>query len=147
MRYQIQQNQNFVGNVEFLQGEIFFQECGEDFEAFMKSALQEGITRLDDHHSENGESVLVEVLTDKNDPLFELACIEWLCRKGYIAIAHHPEIDEDIRKMIALIRDNEGLKNRILRELPKMTYAEKTFFIDYLDQAKKSSKLNPDMRI
>ncbi|MFC1662704.1 hypothetical protein ACFL04_00880 [Patescibacteria group bacterium] len=109
---------------------------GEDnFKSTVKEAMSAGITVLVDKPIKKGR-VMVEQKTDSQDPNFGLALIQWLKRKGYMAIRERPELDDQIRKLIKKIPDDNPAKQKIIAELPGMTTLEKTYLISKLSEKK-----------
>lgn len=105
----------------------------KSFSGLIDRAFRSGIDRLRDIVHDGAHSVVREPVKP-NEPGFALALIEWLRRRGFEVRIRHPEVDKEIRSILANLPNDQPLKGKILNELPTMSYLEKTFILTKLQE-------------
>ena len=118
-------------------GKLTFEgEIDRELAAFVKQSLERGITRSKDIRKGTAQVIVEEPISSDNQ-LFPLAFIEWLSSHGYDVTVRHPEVDQEIEKLLGNIPDTPDtheLKDKIRAELPSMNYLEKTFILEKLKE-------------
>lgn len=134
MEIEIFKDNNKLGELDFDEenNPLFKNGFDEKLKTLIEEYAKKGITRLIDVKS-NSSNIIIEEPVSRSDPNFQLAFKEWLGRYGYEIKEPRPETDEEIKKLANAV-PNEELKNKILEELPKMTYLEKTFILETLKE-------------
>ncbi len=123
-------------------GRIKVQDCKLKLEnsasgelaALIQKAETEGITRLRDIHQNNIITTIEENVTP-SDPHFYLALLGWLRRNGYEVIPATPDIDKRLIALIKRLPDEVKEKTELLKEVPDLTYLEKTFLLEELEES------------
>lgn len=112
---------------------IFNTDCDQQFKDFVLNSVKSGIKRLVDVHSPNGKEIsMVEEMVSGNDVGFPLALKEFIERNGCNVIEQHPEIEEEIKKLLADFPDDNADKIDILKRLLEMSYLEQTIILEGL---------------
>ncbi len=101
--------------------------------ALLDRSFREGVHRFRDVHDENRQIIVREPIKPEH-PGFPLALFEWLRSQGLDVRIRHPEVDEEIRLLLAKLPDNQLIKGQVLQQLSSMNYLEKTFIIEKLKE-------------
>ena len=95
---------------------------------------KKGITRLRDIKTTDGYR-LVEEPIDQSDKNYHLALLNWFKRQGYTAMPDDSKIITKLESLLGLL-DDQALRNQLKRELPTLTYLEKTYLLEAMRQRK-----------
>src|SRR3989344_223003 len=103
---------------------------------FIDTAIEHGITQRQELYDQTTQSfAMIELPIKKNDVNFQLAFKEWLGRQGYKVIELHPEIGEEIKKILRNFPDDNEDKIDILKRLPEMSYLEMSSILEGLKRS------------
>lgn len=94
-------------------------------------ALHDGTPQYTDHRHGTASTIVRRTL-HPGEPGFSLALVHHLRRSGLNVQIHHPELDAEIRSLLAHADGDRAAAVRLLRELPEMTYLERTFLLKKL---------------
>ena len=110
----------------------FIGEYDKDF----ANLIEHGITQRQELYDQTTQSfAMIELPIKKNDVNFPLAFKEWLGRQGYKVIELHPEIGEEIKKILRNFPDDNEDKIDILKRLPEMSYLEMSSILEGLKRS------------
>lgn len=116
----------------------FIGDHDKNFTEFVKQTQEQGITQIRDiYDPDNKTFVMVEGPIEKSDPNYPSAFREFLGRQGYEVTVKHPEVEEEIKKLLEQFPDNNPDKVDILKRLPEMSYLEQTAILEGLKQIEK----------
>lgn len=79
---------------------------------------------------------MIELPIKKDDLNFPLVLKEWLGRQGYQVTELHPEVEEEIKKILHDFPDDSEDKIDILKRLPEMSYLEMSAILEELKSHK-----------
>ena len=102
-------------------------EC-EILTTIFNDILREGVTRLEDIPGEH-ERALVCVPVGEKDPNFPLALKESLEAHGLRVEIDHPEVMEELLRLLADIPDEDFEKQELIKRFPELTYLEQTYIL------------------
>ncbi|MBI2035202.1 MAG: hypothetical protein HYT12_00785 [Candidatus Liptonbacteria bacterium] len=108
-----------------------------NFKVILDSVFKDGVPRFFDFENKDGREMAVSVIKP-NEKDFDLALLGWLRRNGYQVEIVDPKLDKTVESLIKNLPDSP-FKSGAVRELPNMTYLEKTFL---LEEIKKTDKGN-----
>jgi hypothetical protein len=110
----------------------------EYFLEFAKRSLIKGITVFHDiYDDEHDRFVMVEKPVYQLDPHFDLAFVKFLEINGYGVTVEHPELDEEIQRVLNSYPPDEN-KQEIIIKLPELNYLQKTFLLKELKDSENS---------
>src|SRR3989344_6442016 len=110
--------------------------------SLVTSSLGKGLTRfVDIDLAEEKRRVIVEQAVKKTDPNFPIALKEYLARAGYEVQEIYPEIEGEIKSLLANFPEDEDIQ-KILQRLPDMSHLEQTFLLEELRAFEEQEKGN-----
>jgi len=120
---------NASGAVEFV------GDYDPNFFNFISMAIEKGITqRRDIYDHETQTATIIELPIKKGDSNFPLAMKGWITRQGYKVTELHPEVEEEIKRLLQTFPDDNADKADILKRLPEMSYLEMTTILEGLEK-------------
>lgn len=116
----------------------FIGEYDQDFFDFVSKIIQQGwVDALADIPESKNVLSIIKRRVSKDDPNFHLAFKQFLERKGYDVEEKHPEVEKEIRQLLADFPDEDLDKQDILKRLPDMSYLEQTIILEGLHKINK----------
>jgi hypothetical protein len=110
-----------------------FEGHAPDFSSLIKSAWQDGVFAESCVFVEKtDEHIIVRKYVDSTDVNFHLFLKRHLENKNYTLIQHRPELDSTIIKAIQSSSKDDAAKKRLVADVPRMTYLEKTMTVEAL---------------
>lgn len=120
--------------IDCSQSNVFFDDStDQNFKAWLENKIATGITRVREEFDRNtGIHLLKEDPIEKNDINYCLALKDFIKRFGYEIVEQHPEIENEIKKILDQIPDTDENKKTILKKLPELSYLDKTAILEEL---------------
>ena len=111
----------------------FIGDYDSNFGIFVDETMKNGISQNRDIYNEKEDKfILVNGPIDPSDKNFPLAFKEYLERNGYDVTEMHPEIEEEIKSLLEVVKGEDDEKKELLDRLPNMSYAEQTYVLGEL---------------
>lgn len=130
--------EEFLAKLELRGNQVVVKEIPDvNFKVILDSVFKDGVPRFFDFENKDGREMAVSVIKP-NEKDFDLALLGWLRRNGYQVEIVDPKLDKTVESLIKNLPDSP-FKSGAVRELPNMTYLEKTFL---LEEIKKTDKGN-----
>lgn len=130
MRFVIRKSGEHLGELSF-DGGIHDFNGQQEFGVKLANVIRSGVSLMQDIVFDDKRWMIDEPITS-SDIRFPIAVVEHLRRRGFTVEEIHPEIEERFKKILSAVPDDTPLHQSLSQWWSKMSYLQKTDFLDIL---------------
>lgn len=120
--------QKLTGTVTFAPDNTPMVEGGGPLTDVVRDLVKTGVNRREDHTTDEGKALFLAPIEQSN-PGFPLALKESLEMAGFIVTIDHPEVMDELMKLLEDIPNDDPEKIELLKRFPELSYLEQTYVL------------------